>query len=77
MASAWFGGKWPGGMAVILSILAVEYFFMAPFHSFGMDRESLPIFIEFAASSVLVVGWFSSWRKQAETAFNRPAMNYK
>jgi C4-dicarboxylate-specific signal transduction histidine kinase len=65
VASAWFGGKWPGGIAVILSILSVEYFFMAPVHSFGINRESLPIFIEFAISA-LVVGWFSSWRKQTE-----------
>jgi C4-dicarboxylate-specific signal transduction histidine kinase len=31
-----------------------------------MNRESLPIFVEFAVSA-LVVGWFSSWRRQAET----------
>src|SRR5579863_3934794 len=66
VASAWFGGKWAGGLAVILSILAVEYFFMAPIHSFGVNRENLPIFFEFALSA-LVVGWFSSWRKHAET----------
>ena len=65
VVSAWFGGRWPGGLAVILSALAVEYFFMAPIHSFRVNRESLPVFIEFAASSV-VVGWFSSWRRQAE-----------
>jgi C4-dicarboxylate-specific signal transduction histidine kinase len=66
VASAWFGGKWPGGIAVILSVLAVEYFFIPPVRSFGISRESLPIFIEFAISA-LVVGWFSSWRKQTET----------
>ncbi len=66
VASAWFGGRWSGALAVILSVLAVEYFFMAPLHSFGVNRESLPIFVEFAASA-LVVGWFSSWRKQAES----------
>jgi C4-dicarboxylate-specific signal transduction histidine kinase len=65
VASAWFGGKWPGGLAVVLSALAVEYYFMAPIHSFGINRESVPIFVEFAASA-LVVGWFSSWRRQAE-----------
>jgi signal transduction histidine kinase len=65
VASAWFGGQWPGAVAFILSVLAVEFFFMAPIHSFGVNRESLPIFIEFAASA-FVVGWFSSWRKQAE-----------
>lgn len=63
--SAWFGGKWAGWLAVILSALTVEYFFMAPIRSFGLDRESLPIFIEFSASA-LVVSWFSSWRRRAE-----------
>jgi C4-dicarboxylate-specific signal transduction histidine kinase len=65
VASAWFGGRWPGWLAVILSALAVEYFFMAPLKSFGLNRESVPVFIEFAASA-LVIGWFSSWRRQAE-----------
>ena len=65
VASAWFGGNWPGWLAVALSALAVEYFFMAPIRSFGVTRESVPILIEFAASA-LIVGWFSSWRRQAE-----------
>jgi C4-dicarboxylate-specific signal transduction histidine kinase len=65
VASAWFGGYWPGWLAVALSALTVEYFFIEPIHSFGVNRQSLPIFIEFAASA-LVVGWFSSWRRQAE-----------
>jgi K+-sensing histidine kinase KdpD len=51
VASAWFGGKWSGWVAVILSVLAVEYFFTAPIYSFGLNRESLPIFIEFAPLS--------------------------
>src|ERR1700733_363807 len=70
VASAWFGGKWPGGLAAILRVLAVEYFFMAPIHSFGVNRENWPLFIEFALSA-LVVGWFRSWRKHAETQLQR------
>lgn len=66
VASAWFGGKWPGGIAVILSAISVAYFFTPPVYSFAVNRQSLPVFIEFAASA-LVVGWFSSWRRQAET----------
>ena len=65
VASAWFGGYWPGWLAVALSAVTVEYFFMAPIRSFGVNRESVPILIEFAASA-LIVGWFSSWRRQAE-----------
>lgn len=70
VASAWFGGKWSGGLAVVLSTLTVAYFFIPPIHSFAVDRESLPLFIEFAASSV-IISWFSSFRRQAESALGR------
>jgi C4-dicarboxylate-specific signal transduction histidine kinase len=65
VASAWFGGKLPGALATILSVMAVAYFFIPPDYSFKVNRESLPIFVEFAVSAA-VVGWFSSRRKQAE-----------
>jgi signal transduction histidine kinase len=65
VVATWFAGRWPGALAVVLSALAVAYYFTPPVHSFEVDRQSLPVFIEFAASSV-VVGWFSSWRRQAE-----------
>ncbi|HEX4229473.1 MAG TPA: ATP-binding protein [Bryobacteraceae bacterium] len=65
VVTTWFGGKWSGSLAVILSTVAVDYFFTAPLHTFGIDRQSIPVFIEFAASAA-VVGWFSSWRKRAE-----------
>jgi len=70
VAASWYGGRWPGVLAVVLSTLAVEYYFMPPLHSFGVRREFLPLFIEFAASS-LVISWFSSWRKEAEAALTR------
>jgi C4-dicarboxylate-specific signal transduction histidine kinase len=65
VVSTWYGGRWAGTLAVILACLTVEYFFMTPIHSFGVDRQAMPVFVEFAASSA-VVGWFSSWRKHAE-----------
>jgi C4-dicarboxylate-specific signal transduction histidine kinase len=66
VASAWFGGKWSGWLAVVFSTILVEYFFMPPIHSLRVDRESLPVFVEFAASAA-IVSWFSSWRKRAES----------
>jgi C4-dicarboxylate-specific signal transduction histidine kinase len=65
VAAAWFGGKWSGGLAVLLAILTVEYFFAEPIHSFAVNRESLPLLIEFCASAA-AVSWFSSWRRHAE-----------
>ena len=67
VVTSWYGGRWAGALAVLLAAVTVEYFFMPPYHSFRVDRDSLPLFVEFAASSA-VVGWFSSWRKQAEAA---------
>jgi len=67
VATAWFGGKWAGGFAVIFSTLTVEYFLIPPLHSFGVSRESLPLFVEFVASA-LIVSWFSAYRRQAEIA---------
>jgi C4-dicarboxylate-specific signal transduction histidine kinase len=67
VVSTWYGGRWAGALAVALATATVAYFFLPPFHSIRVDRQSLPVFIEFAASSA-VVGWFSSWRKQAEAA---------
>jgi C4-dicarboxylate-specific signal transduction histidine kinase len=70
VATSWYGGRWPGMLAVVLSALALEYYFIPPLHSFGVRREFLPVFIEFAVSS-LVISWFSSWRKEAENALTR------
>jgi C4-dicarboxylate-specific signal transduction histidine kinase len=67
IAGTWYGGRWGGTVSVILATLTVDYFFMPPLHSLQVNRNSLPVFVEFAASSA-VVGWFSSWRKQAESA---------
>lgn len=74
VASAWFGGKWPGWIAVVLCFLLVDYIFIPPIHTLGIDRQALPILVEFAASSV-VASWFSSWRKQAETALKQARDN--
>ncbi len=76
VAVAWFGGKWAGGLAVLLSILTVEYFFAEPVHSFAVNRQSLPLFIEFAASAA-AVSWFSSWRKHAEIELQRARDNLR
>ncbi len=65
VASAWYGGKWSGALAVILATLTVAYYFFQPLHSFGVSRQELPLFVEFAGSAA-VIGWFSSWRQRAE-----------
>jgi C4-dicarboxylate-specific signal transduction histidine kinase len=70
IVSAWYGGKWAGAASVVFGALAVAYFLTPPLHSFAVDRQSLPLFVEFAASAV-IVGWFSSWRKAIEGELQR------
>src|SRR6266699_4166175 len=47
MASAWFGGTAPGLFAVFLSTVAVDYFFVPPFHSFVINATDSAYFIAF------------------------------
>jgi len=67
MASAWFGGTIPGLLAVILSTLAIDYFFVPPFHSFAVNPTDEVYFAAFVACS-LVASWVSSSRKKMEEA---------
>jgi len=70
VASTWYCGKWAGAVTVVLSTLAVAYFFIPPIHSFSVSREYIPVFVEFALTAAMV-GWFSAWRRKAETALQQ------
>src|SRR5437899_13052441 len=53
MFSAWFGGPRPGLLAATLSVLAFEYYFVAPIYSLAVDLEEIPRFSIFALSAFL------------------------
>jgi len=36
VVSAWFGGRGPGLLAVVLSGVAIDYFFVPPLYTFGL-----------------------------------------
>lgn len=38
LVSSWYGGLRPGIVAVVLSTLAINYFFMTPFFQFGLEQ---------------------------------------
>jgi C4-dicarboxylate-specific signal transduction histidine kinase len=65
MASAWFGGTGPGLFAVVLSLLAVSYWFIPPPDAFAMKLDDIPYFAAFAASGLLA-SWLSSDRRRIE-----------
>jgi PAS domain S-box-containing protein len=66
MFSAWFGGFGPGLLAVTLSILAFDYYFLPP----SIDLKSLPRLILFAASAFMV-GLLAAAQRSATESLRR------
>ena len=67
MASAWFGGTAPGLFAVFLSTVAVDYYFVPPFHSFAVNATDTAYFVSFVICA-LAASWVSSSKKNSEEA---------
>ena len=67
MASAWFGGTGPGVFAVFLSTLAVDYYFVPPFHSFAINATDTAYFGSFILCA-LAASWVSSAKRNTEVA---------
>lgn len=70
MASAWFGGSKPGFLAVLISTLLVDYFFVPPFHTFAVDASDVAYFGSFIVCSV-VASWVSSSMRSTEEALRQ------
>jgi K+-sensing histidine kinase KdpD len=67
MASAWFGGTAPGLFAVFVSTLAVDYYFVPPFHSFAVNATDTAYFAAFVVCAV-AASWVSSSKRNSEEA---------
>ena len=63
--SSWYGGRWSGLLAVLLATLAVDYYFVPPFHRFTLSIATIPYLGSFALLA-LIVSFLSSARYQAE-----------
>jgi len=65
VASAWFGGMLSGLFAVIISTLAVDYFFVPPLYSFAVKATEVSYFAAFVICS-LAASWVSASKKKSE-----------
>jgi len=63
--SAWYGGTGAAALALVLSCVGFDYFFVQPIHSFEVSSSDLPYFIVFAMFASLVT-WFSAVRRRVE-----------
>jgi len=70
MGSAWFGGGVAGFMAVVFSSFLIGYFFVPPFFSFSIAKESQSFFAAFILCAIAITV-VSSARKRAENAIRR------
>src|ERR1700733_6142455 len=70
VAATWIAGRGPGWVAVIASTLVVQYFFVPPIGSLGVNRHDLPYFALFVVCEIFA-SWLISWRREAEDAIRR------
>ena len=63
--TAWNGGAGPAVVALLLSCIGFDYFFVEPVHTFYISPSDLPYFVVFAAFASLVT-WFSTVRRRVE-----------
>jgi K+-sensing histidine kinase KdpD len=65
MLSSWYGGRWPGVFAALLSVVALDYYFIPPLYALGIGLEEAPDMIVFVATA-LFIGWLSGEQKRAK-----------
>ena len=70
VASTWFCGKGPGWVAVVLSTVAMLYFFIPPFRTWTLHLHDVPFFLTFVAC-LGITNWLISWRRQTEDSLRR------
>jgi PAS domain S-box-containing protein len=67
MFSAWLGGVGPGLLAILLSTLAFNYYFLEPQYSLGLKAEDLPRFIIFTLSALFAGALSAAQRRSTES----------
>jgi PAS domain S-box-containing protein len=67
MFSAWFGGVEPGLLAIALSILAFDYYFMTPTYSLAVEIKEIPRLVIFSLSALFVGLLSAAQRRAAES----------
>jgi PAS domain S-box-containing protein len=65
MLAGWFGRTGAGLLAVIVSMVIVDYYFIPPYRAFAVEVDELPYLLTFLFSA-LVTSWLGSARRTAE-----------
>ena len=65
-ATVWYAGTRPGVLAIVLSVLSLNYFFLRPDFSFSPISYADLVYLTFCIFCALAVGWVSAVRRRAE-----------
>jgi PAS domain S-box-containing protein len=65
-ATVWYGGTGPGVLAIVLSVLSLNYFFLRPTYSFSAISYADFVYLTFCIFCALAVGWVSTVRRRTE-----------
>jgi PAS domain S-box-containing protein len=65
-ATVWYARTGPGVLAIVLSVLSLNYFFLPPFFSFSPISYADLVYLTFCIFCALAVGWVSAVRRRAE-----------
>jgi PAS domain S-box-containing protein len=63
--SAWYGGTGAAALALLLSCIVFDYFFVEPLYTLDVSASDLPYYLTFASFASLVT-WFSAVRRRVE-----------
>jgi signal transduction histidine kinase len=63
--TAWYGGTGSALVAVVLSTLGFDYFFLPPIYSLSISSADIPYFVLFFAFASLL-SWFATIRRRVE-----------
>jgi PAS domain S-box-containing protein len=65
-ATVWYAGARPGALAIVLSVLSLNYFFLRPGFSFSPISSADLVYLTFCVFCALAVGWVSTVRRRTE-----------
>src|SRR6202051_4853404 len=65
-ATVWYAGTGPGVLAIVLSVLSLNHFFLRPDFSFSPISYADFVYLTFCIFCALAVGWVSAVRRRTE-----------
>jgi PAS domain S-box-containing protein len=65
-ATVWYAGTGPGVLAIVLSVLSLNYLFLRPAFSLSPISYADLVYLTFCIFCALAVGWVSAVRRRAE-----------